>query len=90
MKGKEKELELSILEEMMSEMEDYEFDKKVKPKMAVIKVEKSEDSDSPTSLKELFSGKSKESEMDSMYPDSEDEEEDDELGARFKRLMGKK
>jgi hypothetical protein len=54
MKDNEKELQLKILEKIMNEMDDYEFDKKLKPKVMSIKVEKAGEGELPDKIQELL------------------------------------
>lgn len=87
MKEKE-EVPLSILKKLMSELDDYEYDKRIKPKVMAIKIEKKEEM--PAELMGLLGkGESEEEEMPELEL-PEMEEEDDELGKRFKKVMLKK
>ena len=96
MSAKQKKLEMDILEELMSQMDDYGFEKKMKPKLVSVEVKKEGEGELPRSIKEMLGGKEDPEEM-SMESEGEseeycppEEEDDDELGSRFKKLLGKK
>lgn len=97
----EKDLQMKILEQIMNEMDEYEFDRKLKPKVMSIKVEKLGKDELPSSLKEMIGGSKEESEempeeMEEEMPskksvdDDEEEDEENDLDSRFARLMAKK
>ena len=91
----DKEMQMKILEQIMEEMDDYEFESKLKPIMSV-KVEKSGVKGLPGSLRDLLDGKSGKCSPEMMEEEEmpmikkKDMGDEDDLDSRFARLLAKK